>query len=32
VISVRGRKFARAAAFRWDPGSKDFVETELDTA
>jgi len=32
VISVRNRKFARAAAFRWDPGSKDFVETELETA
>jgi [CysO sulfur-carrier protein]-S-L-cysteine hydrolase len=31
VISVRGAKFARAAAFRWDPASKDFVETELET-
>ena len=31
VISVRGAKFARAAAFRWDPTSKDFVETELET-
>jgi [CysO sulfur-carrier protein]-S-L-cysteine hydrolase len=29
VISVRARKFARAAAFRWDPGSGDFAETEL---
>jgi hypothetical protein len=28
---VRGAKFARAAAFRWDPASKDFVETELET-
>src|SRR5271170_2897408 len=26
VISVRGAKFARAAAFRWDPAAKDFVE------
>jgi proteasome lid subunit RPN8/RPN11 len=32
VISVRNRKFARAAAFRWDSGSKDFVETGLETA
>jgi [CysO sulfur-carrier protein]-S-L-cysteine hydrolase len=31
VISVRNRKFARAAAFRWDPASKDFVEAELET-
>ncbi|MFZ1120713.1 MAG: M67 family metallopeptidase [Candidatus Binataceae bacterium] len=31
VISVRAGKFARAAAFRWDPTSKDFVETELET-
>ena len=32
VISVRAAKFARAAAFRWDPGSKDFVEENLETA
>jgi [CysO sulfur-carrier protein]-S-L-cysteine hydrolase len=32
VISVRGAKFARAAAFRWNPAAKDFVEAELDTA
>jgi proteasome lid subunit RPN8/RPN11 len=31
VISVRGAKFARAAAFRWDPAAKDFVEAELET-
>src|SRR6202140_5334368 len=31
VISVRAARFARAAAFRWDPASKDFVETELET-
>jgi proteasome lid subunit RPN8/RPN11 len=31
VISVRGAKFARAAAFRWDPAGKDFVEAELET-
>jgi [CysO sulfur-carrier protein]-S-L-cysteine hydrolase len=32
VISVRGARFARAAAFRWNPASKDFVEAELETA
>ncbi|HXM31692.1 MAG TPA: M67 family metallopeptidase [Xanthobacteraceae bacterium] len=32
VISVRAARFARAAAFRWDPASKDFVETKLDLA
>jgi [CysO sulfur-carrier protein]-S-L-cysteine hydrolase len=32
VISVRGAKFARAAAFRWDPAAKDFAEAELETA
>jgi len=32
VISVRAGKFARAAAFRWDPARKDFVETELKLA
>lgn len=32
VISVRGAKFARAAAFRWNPAAKDFVEAELETA
>jgi [CysO sulfur-carrier protein]-S-L-cysteine hydrolase len=31
VISVRGAKFARAAAFRWDPAGKDFAEAELET-
>ena len=31
VISVRGAKFARAGAFRWDPAAKDFVEAELET-
>jgi len=31
VISVRGGKFARAAAFRWDSASKDFLETGLET-
>jgi [CysO sulfur-carrier protein]-S-L-cysteine hydrolase len=29
VMSVRGGKFVRAAAFRWDTGRKDFVEAEL---
>jgi [CysO sulfur-carrier protein]-S-L-cysteine hydrolase len=29
VVSVRAGKFARAAAFRWDPASRDFAETEL---
>ena len=29
VISVRGGKFARAAAFAWDREAKDFVETPL---
>ena len=29
VISVRAGKFARAAAFRWDPASKDFAEAKL---
>lgn len=29
VMSIRAGKFARAAAFRWDPAAKDFVETEL---
>jgi len=32
VISARAGKFARAAAFRWDPTAKDFAETELETA
>ncbi len=32
VISVRAGKFARAAAFRWDLASKDFAETQLETA
>jgi len=29
VLSVRAGKFARAAAFAWDAGKKDFVETPL---
>jgi proteasome lid subunit RPN8/RPN11 len=29
VMSVRGGKFARAAAFVWDADRKDFVETDL---
>jgi len=29
VISVRDGKFARAAAFAWDPAAADFVETPL---
>jgi proteasome lid subunit RPN8/RPN11 len=32
VISVRAARFARAAAFRWDPASKDFVEAKLELA
>jgi proteasome lid subunit RPN8/RPN11 len=32
VISVRAAWFARAAAFRWDPASKDFVEANLELA
>jgi [CysO sulfur-carrier protein]-S-L-cysteine hydrolase len=31
VLSVRAGKFARAAAFRWDPAAKDFVEADLQT-
>jgi [CysO sulfur-carrier protein]-S-L-cysteine hydrolase len=29
VLSVRGGRFVRAAAFIWDPSMKDFVEREL---
>ena len=29
VISVRGGRLARAAAFKWDAERRDFVETEL---
>jgi proteasome lid subunit RPN8/RPN11 len=29
VVSVRGGKFVRAAAFAWDPAAKEFVEREL---
>jgi [CysO sulfur-carrier protein]-S-L-cysteine hydrolase len=29
VLSIRGGKFARAAAFVWDPSLKDFAEQEL---
>src|ERR1700676_2694609 len=32
VISVRAATFARTAAFRWDPASKEFVEAQLDMA
>jgi proteasome lid subunit RPN8/RPN11 len=32
VLSVRAGKFARAAAFRWNPAAKDFVEANLETA
>jgi len=30
VMSIRGGKFARAAAFVWDPAAREFVETALD--
>jgi len=30
VLSVRGGRFARAAAFLWDPAIKDFAERELE--
>jgi len=30
VTSIRGGKFARAAAFVWDATKKEFVETELE--
>jgi proteasome lid subunit RPN8/RPN11 len=29
VMSIRNGRFARAAAFVWDDGARDFVETEL---
>lgn len=29
VLSIRGSKFSRAAAFVWDEARKDFIETEL---
>ena len=29
VMSVKGGKFARAAAFVWDEAKKEFIETEL---
>jgi len=32
VLSVKAGKFARAAAFVWDPARKDFVETQIQTA
>ena len=32
VVSVKAGKFARAAAFVWDPERKDFVETEIQSA
>jgi proteasome lid subunit RPN8/RPN11 len=32
VMSVRGGKFVRAAAFAWDPAQKEFVETALEVA
>jgi proteasome lid subunit RPN8/RPN11 len=31
VLSIKGGKFARAAAFGWDKTRKDFAETELET-
>ena len=30
VVSVKGAKFARAAAFAWDDRRKDFAETALE--
>jgi adenylyltransferase/sulfurtransferase len=30
VMSVRAGKFARAAAFVWEPAAKEFVETPLE--
>jgi [CysO sulfur-carrier protein]-S-L-cysteine hydrolase len=30
VLSVRAAKFARAAAFAWDPTSREFVESSLE--
>jgi [CysO sulfur-carrier protein]-S-L-cysteine hydrolase len=30
VMSIRGGKFARAAAFGWDAGAKEFAEIGLD--
>jgi proteasome lid subunit RPN8/RPN11 len=32
VLSIRGGKFARAAAFTWDSVNQDFVETPLRVA
>ena len=32
VMSVRGGKFARAAAFAWDGGTKEFAEIGLDVS
>ena len=29
VLSIRGRKFVRAAAFVWNAAAKDFIEREL---
>lgn len=29
VLSIRNGRFSRAAAFVWDEGSREFVETEL---
>jgi proteasome lid subunit RPN8/RPN11 len=31
VMSVRGGKFVRAAAFGWDSAAKEFIEIGLDT-
>ena len=32
VISLRGGRFVRAAAFVWEPAQKEFVETTLEFA
>jgi proteasome lid subunit RPN8/RPN11 len=32
VLSIRAGKFARAAAFAWDPEKKEFAEVQLTTS
>ena len=32
VMSIRGGRFVRAAAFVWNPAQKDFAETQLEIA
>jgi len=32
VLSIREKRFARAAAFVWDEAQKDFVETNLEVS